>query len=295
VPSPDAARDLPDFGVVVLTMNDRPAEMRRALASLLGQRGCRLDVVVVGNGCEPTDVPPGVRALALPENVGIPEGRNVGAAAVAGRLLFFLDNDAYLPSPTTLAAIAALFDRDPRLGYAQPRIVDPDGRPTPRRWVPRLRAGDPERSSVATVMSEGVVVVRRAAFDEVGGWPGQFFYGHEGIDLAWRMWDAGWTGYYAADVVLEHPATAPSRHAVYYRLNARNRVWVAFRNLPWPLVAPYLLNWAALTAVRLRSPALLRVWLRGIREGFAGGWGARRPMRWSTVARLTMAGRPPVI
>jgi len=158
----------PDFGVVVLTMNDRPAEMRRALTSLLGQRDVRLDVVVVGNGCEPEDVPAGVRTIALPDNVGIPEGRNAGAAAVAGRLLFFLDNDAYLPRTTILRELTAVFDRDPTVAYVQPRIVDPDGRPTPRRWVPRLRAGDPERSSVATVMAEGVVVVRRDAFDEAG-------------------------------------------------------------------------------------------------------------------------------
>jgi GT2 family glycosyltransferase len=294
VPS-DPVDGMPDFGVVVLTMNDRPAETRRALGSLLAQQGVRLDVVVVGNGVEPVDLPADARAVVLPDNVGIPEGRNVGAAAVSGRLLFFLDDDAYLPSPTVLADLAAVFDRDPRLAYVQPRIVDPEGRPTPRRWVPRLRAGDPERSSVATVMAEGVVVVRRAAFDEVGQWPGHFFYGHEGIDLAWRLWDRGYTGFYAADVVLEHPATSPSRHAVYYRLNARNRVWVAVRNLPWLLVVPYLFDWAALTAVRLRSPALLREWWRGFREGLAGGSGARKPMRWSTVARLTLAGRPPLI
>jgi hypothetical protein len=41
-------------------------------------------VVIVGNGVEPDYVPAGARAVALPVNQGIPEGRNVGAEALAG-------------------------------------------------------------------------------------------------------------------------------------------------------------------------------------------------------------------
>jgi GT2 family glycosyltransferase len=161
--------------------------------------------------------------------------------------------------------------------------------------VPRLRTGDPTRSSVATIVWEGVFAVRRVAFEAAGGWPGHFFYGHEGIDLVWRIWDRGWTGYYAADVVVHHPATSPTRHAVFYRMNARNRVWVALRNLPWPLVVPYLATWVLLTLARVRSPKALRAWFAGFAEGLAGGYGDRRPMRWRTVLRMCAAGRPPVV
>jgi hypothetical protein len=95
--------------------------------------------------------------------------------------------------------------------------------------------------------------------------------------------------------VINHPATSPTRHDTYYRLNARNRVWVARRNLPWPLVVVYLTVWTVLTVVRFRSPRLLRVWFAGFREGLGPGAGERRPMRWRTVWRLTRAGRPPVV
>jgi len=40
----------PSFGVVVLSMGDRPAELAQALDSVLSQQGVDLDVVVVGNG-----------------------------------------------------------------------------------------------------------------------------------------------------------------------------------------------------------------------------------------------------
>jgi GT2 family glycosyltransferase len=289
------ATTTPSYGAVILSMGNRPGSFPQALESLLSQRGVDLDVVVVGNGWEPTGLPEGVTAVALPENVGIPEGRNIGAANVGGDLIFFFDDDAFLPDDTVLARMAEHFERDRRVAMVQPRAVDPSGLPSPRRWVPRLRTGDPGQSSVATIVWEGVFAIRREAFEAVGGWPGHFFYGHEGIDLAWRVWDGGWTGWYAADIIVNHPATSPTRHEVFYRMNARNRVWVALRNLPWPLVAPYIATWVALTLLRVHSPTALRAWFRGLAEGAAGGYGERRPMRWRTVARLTSAGRPPLV
>ena len=289
------SEQLPSIGAVVLSMGTRPEDFPRALESLLRQRDVDLDVLVVGNGWEPAGIPAGVRTLALPENVGVPEGRNIGAREVHGDLLFFFDDDAVLPSDDVLAKLAAVLYRDPTTALVQPRAVDPTGLPSPRRWVPRLRTGDPARSSVVTIVWEGVFLVRRAAFEAAGGWPGHFFYAHEGIDLVWRIWDQGYTAFYAADVVVHHPATSPTRHAVFYRMNARNRVWVALRNLPWPLVGPYLAVWVVITVLRVRSPAALRAWFGGFREGLSGGQGERRPLRWRTVLRMTLAGRPPVV
>lgn len=282
-------------GAVVLSMGTRPRELAGALESLLAQEGVDLDVVVVGNGWAPVDLPAGVRAVHLPENVGIPEGRNVGAAEARGDVLFFYDDDAYLPTHDVVRRLVDVLDRDPRVAAAQPRPVDPAGAPSPARWVPRPGGRGPLRPGVVAWVWEGTFVVRRDAFERVGGWPGHFWYGHEGIDLAWKLWDAGYVTWYAPDVVMNHPATSPARHAEYYRMNARNRVWVARRNLPWVLAVPYVVVWTGATVLRLRSPRLLRVWFAGLVEGMSGGAGERRPMSWRTVWRLTLAGRPPVV
>ncbi|MFD7886123.1 glycosyltransferase family 2 protein [Streptomyces bauhiniae] len=282
-------------GAVVLTMNDRPVEFPRALACLLAQEGVDLDVVVVGNGCVPDQVPEGVRTVVLPENVGIPEGRNVGAAHVRGEFLFFFDNDAHLPGRDELAGLAAELDADPGLAYVQPRIADPDTGVTLRRWIPRLRAGDPARPGTVTVMAEGVVMIRRTAFEAVGGWPGHFFLFHEGIDLSWRLWNHGGTGRYVPDVIVHHPATDPSRHTLFHHLNTRNRVWLARRNLPLPLIPLHLAAFSVLTLFRLRDRRALSPTLSGFREGLRTSCGARNPMRWTTITRLTLAGRPPII
>lgn len=284
----------PTVGAVVLSMGNRPRELAAALETLLAQEGVDLDVLVVGNGWKPDGLPAGVRSMHLPENVGIPEGRNIGAGAVNGELIFFYDDDALLPSPDVLSRLAASF-ADPEVAVAQPRGADPHGLPTPRRWVPRLRTRDGGAAGEVVVFWEGVCVIRRVAFDAVGGWPGHFWYGHEGIDIAFRLVDAGWTLLYRPDVVVHHPATQPSRHAVYYRMNARNRVWVARRNLPAPVNALYVATWTALSVGRIRNRENLAVWFSGLAEGLRTDPGPRKPMSWRTVARLTRAGRPPVV
>ena len=285
----------PTYGVVVLTMGKRPDELQAGVASILSQRDVDVDVVVVGNGWIPTGLPSQVRTLALPENLGIPAGRNAGVPEVDGEYLFFLDDDACLADEGFLADLARRFAADPTLGLIQPRVVDPTGAIAPGRWVPRLRPGNHATPGPATALWEGAVAMRRDLFDSIGGWPDPFFYAHEGIELVWRVWDAGCTAWYAGDVSVHHPVIDPARHEVYYRLNARNRVWLARRNLPVVLEPIYVGTWVGITVLRMRDKDALKAWFGGLREGMTENPGGRRAMKWRTVWEMTKAGRPPVI
>ncbi|WP_411080533.1 glycosyltransferase family 2 protein [Streptomyces sp. cmx-18-6] len=288
------------LGAVIITMGNRPEELRALLDSVSAQDGDRIEVVVVGNGAPPGDVPAGVRTVELPENLGIPGGRNVGIEAFGPSgadvdALLFLDDDGLLAHPDTAELCRRAFEADPRLGIITFRIADPDTGVTQRRHVPRLRAADPMRSSGVTTFLGGANAVRTRVLAEVGPLPEAFFYAHEETDLAWRALDAGWGIDYRADMVLNHPTTAPSRHAVHHRMVARNRVWLARRNLPAPLVPFYLGVWLLLTLLRRPSRPALKAWFGGFREGWSTPCGVRRPMKWRTVWRLTRLGRPPVI
>ncbi|MEU1486536.1 glycosyltransferase family 2 protein [Streptomyces sp. NPDC005752] len=288
------------LGAVIITMGNRPEELRTLLDSVAKQDGDRIEVVVVGNGAPVPDVPAGVRTVELPENLGIPGGRNVGIEAFGPSgadvdALLFLDDDGHLPNTDTAELCRQAFEADPKLGIVTFRIADPDTGVTQRRHVPRLRASDPMRSSRVTTFLGGANAVRSQVIAEAGPLPGEFFYAHEETDLAWRALDAGWAIEYRADMVLNHPTTAPSRHAVYHRMVARNRVWLARRNLPAPLVPLYVGVWLLLTLVRRPSLPALKAWFGGFREGWTKPCGPRRPMRWRTVWRLTRLGRPPVI
>ncbi|MDI5963202.1 glycosyltransferase family 2 protein [Streptantibioticus silvisoli] len=288
------------LGAVVLTMGNRPVELLALLDSVARQKGDPVEVVVVGNGAPLPSLPPGVRTVELPENVGIPAGRNVGIEAFGANgtevdALLFLDDDGLLPREDTAELVREAFAADRELGIISFRIADPETGGTQRRHVPRLRAADPMRSSRVTTFLGGANAARTAVFAQVGGLPDVFFYAHEETDLAWRALNAGWMIDYRADMVLEHPKTAPSRHAVYHRMVARNRVWLARRNLPALLVPLYLGTWILLTLARRPSGPALRAWLGGFREGWSTPCGPRRPMKWRTVWRLTRLGRPPVI
>ncbi|MFF8785828.1 glycosyltransferase family 2 protein [Streptomyces sp. NPDC015125] len=288
------------LGAVVLTMGNRPEELRALLDSVAKQEGDPIEIAVVGNGSPLPELPEGVRTVELPENVGIPAGRNVGIEAFGPGgsevdVLLFLDDDGLLAREDTAELCREAFAADPGLGIISFRIADPDTGETQRRHVPRLRAADPLRSSRVTTFLGGANAVRTQVFEEVGGLPDDFFYAHEETDLAWRALNAGWQIDYRADMVLFHPTTAPARHAVYHRMVARNRVWLARRNLPAPLVPVYLGVWFLLTLARRPSRPALRAWLGGFKEGWATPCGPRRPMKWATVWRLTRLGRPPVI
>jgi GT2 family glycosyltransferase len=283
------------FGCVVLTTGSRPDVLALALDSLRGQRGVDLDTVVVFNGAQPSGLPEATRGLGLAEDIGIPAARNAGAGEVTGELLFFLDDDASLVDDDALARVAAQFEADPSLGALQLGVAPRDGGAYSRDWVPRLRVGDRTRPSDVAALWEGAVAVRRSVFDLVGGWPGEFRFVHEGVDLAWRILDAGFRVHYAGDIGALHPPPAPvpagERHAYSSYYGARNRVWLARRHLPLPLGALFVATFAVRTLPRVNARSALRGYLDGVR----GPYPERRKLRARTLWRMTRAGRPPVI
>ncbi|MGY0465038.1 glycosyltransferase family 2 protein [Kitasatospora sp. cg17-2] len=288
------------LGAVIITMGNRPDELTALIESVRAQQGPAVELAVVANGAPLPPLPSGVRSVELPENLGIPGGRNVGIELFGrdGRdvdAVLFLDDDGRLPGTDSARLLREAFTADPELGIVSFRIADPETGVTQRRHVPRLRASDPLRSSRVTTFLGGASAVRCAVFENAGQLPGEFFYAHEETDLAWRALDAGWAIDYRADVVLHHPTTSPARHASYFHNVARNRVWLARRNLPALLVPLYLGTWFLLTLARRPSPEAFKAWWGGFRAGWREPCGTRRPMRWRTVWRLTRLGRPPVI
>ena len=136
----------------------------------------------------------------------------------------------------------------------------------------------------------------RRVFDQVGGWPTEFRHAHEGVDLAWRVLDAGYRVRYVGDVAVLHPSqTEPLPHPYSAYFGARNRVWLARRHLPVPLGVIYVVSFALRTAPRLRSLHAVREAARGYRDGIRNPSGRRRKLRYRTLVRMTLAGRPPII
>ncbi|MFH8442099.1 glycosyltransferase family 2 protein [Streptomyces sp. NPDC018026] len=286
------------LGIAILTMGNRPAELQALLASVTGQTRPAARIVVVGNGCALPELPAGVDGVESQENLGVSGGRNVAIEHLRAcgdvDVVVDLDDDGLLVDSGVFAELASMYEADERLGIVSFRIADEHGR-TQRRHVPRLRSKDPMRGGEVTTFLGGGHALSMRMLDRIGGWPDAFFFTHEETDLAWRALDGGWQVVYEPSLLLQHPWTSPARHAVYYRMTARNRVWLAKRHLPAPLVPVYLGVWTGLTVLRTRSWGGLRAWAGGFAEGVRASGGTRRPMRWATVARMTRLGRPPVI
>ncbi|MFJ1927714.1 MULTISPECIES: glycosyltransferase family 2 protein [unclassified Streptomyces] len=289
---------LPRLGVVIVTMGTRPIELAALLASVEKQDVPAARVVLVGNATPLTGITANVTRIPLEENLGCPGGRNVGLRALSESgdvdVVIELDDDGLLIAADVFRRVQQLFANDPGLGVVGFRVADENG-VTERRWVPRLRADDPMRGGPVTAFLGGGHAFSMPMLDGIGHWPAEFFFGHEESDLAWRALDAGWTIRYEPALVLQHPRTSPARHATHYRFTARNRVWLARRRLPAPLIPVYLGVWITLTMARTRSAAGLRAWWGGFAEGLRTPCGPREPMKWRTVWRMTRLGRPPVL
>ena len=250
--SPPTASD-DAIGCVVLTTGTGRTTSRLALESLLRQPDVEADIVVVGNGWEPVGLPDGVRGARARGGPRHPRRPQRGRRARSRRAHLLPRRRRRLRGTGRARPRRRPLRRRPDLGLAQLRVVARDGGRAARDWVPRLRVGDPARGSEVTAVWEGAVAMPRDVFDQVGGWPEEFRFVHEGIDLAWRVMDAGYRVEYLGERAVLHPepAAVPARHGYSLYYGMRNKVWLARRHLPLPLGVIYTLSFALRRAVGL--------------------------------------------
>lgn len=280
---------------IVLTMGDRPEELEKAIQSIQRQEGVSAEIVVISNGAGEIDVPDGCLLFVSRENLGIPGGRNLGAANSTCDVMFFLDDDAWYDDTSLAADLLANFDADESLGVVSCRLADPVTGLSEQRHVPRVRVGDPGRGSEVTTFLGGGCAIRRRVFEVCGPYPKRFFYSHEESDLAWRALDAGFTIQYRGDLRILHPAAPPSVHPEYHFRSARNRVWLARRRLPWLVAVPHVGIWTSRSLYQAGSREARRQVWRGFKAGWVESAGARSPISWGTIWRMTKLGRPPIV
>jgi GT2 family glycosyltransferase len=176
---------------------------------------------------------PFVRLRALPANAGA-AGRNEGVRAVTTPYVVFCDDDGWWERDGLERAVR-LLDEHPRLALVNARIVVGDTDRLDPISVEMASSPLPETDGVpGTVLHSfmgGAVVMRVAAYEQVGGYHPAFFIGGEEVTLAWPLLKAGWLLRYRDDVVMHHH---PSR-ANFSRLRAfgiRNTLWNSWLHRP---------------------------------------------------------------
>jgi GT2 family glycosyltransferase len=220
---------------VLIVAHDSSPSLERALTSVEASSD-DLEIVLVDNASSDGTVElvrarfPRCRLIESGENLGFGRACNLAARATTGELILLLNPDAWVDT-TCVDRLRQAMASDPRLAWAAPRLHYPGGRrqfvwaPTVgifgeaiqrlrnrferRRWahdlLPRMvRAlGDPGWYSAACAL------VRRRAFDEIGGFDPGFFLYFEDADLGLRLRRAGWRLAQIGDASAFHDRHAP--------------------------------------------------------------------------------------
>ncbi len=208
--------------------------------------------------------------VATGRNLGYGAGANRGVAASGTSAYVLVCNPDLVVHPGAVPRLCAALDAEPSWAVVGPRIVDADGSVYPsvrrfpsmtdaaghallalfkpdNRFSRRYRdadAGD-DRRAPADWVSGACLLVRRRAFEELGGFDESYFMFAEEMDLCWRAHRAGWgVGVEPAAVVTHVGGVSRRRHPyrmllAHHRsaLHFANRTTQGWRRLALPLAA----------------------------------------------------------
>ncbi len=140
--------------------------------------------------------------VRLDVNRGPAAARNAGRRVVTTPLIAFVDADVDLLGVTGVESwldpLLAHFD-DARVGLVAPRVAGEAGSSIDLGEDPaRIRSG-----TRVSYVPAAAILVRTAAFDDVGGFDEQLRFG-EDVDFVWRLDEAGWRCRYEPDSLVWH-------------------------------------------------------------------------------------------
>jgi GT2 family glycosyltransferase/glycosyltransferase involved in cell wall biosynthesis len=180
-----------------------------------------VEVVVVDNHSGGDDVAriraaaPDARVVEAGRNLGFAGGCNLGVRHSAGEFLAFVNNDAR-PEPEFLSAAVEAF-ADPTVAAVAAKVVDWSGERvdyvgSALSWYGqgfKVEVGavdDGRFDEVRDVLfgTGSALVVRRSAFEQVGGFDERYFMFFEDVDLGWRLWLAGHRVRYVPRALVRH-------------------------------------------------------------------------------------------
>ena len=227
-----------DLSIVIVNWNVRDL-LRRCLLSI-DQEACgtsspTCEVIVVD--CASSDGSaemvrrefPGVQLVAHAENLGYARGNNIGLAHASGRYLLILNPDTELKGGALGRMLDYLETHGP-VGAVGPRLCYPDGSlqssrrrfPTLatafcestllQQWFPNNRvarryqlADQPaDRPQAVDWLVGAALMIRRAAWQQVGPLDEGFFMYFEELDWCRRCRAAGWQIHYLPDACIVH-------------------------------------------------------------------------------------------
>lgn len=230
-----------DSPVAVVIVNHNAGEsLALCLESVLSRSP---EVVLVDNASDPPGFEsvvakfagnPSLKIIRSPVNTGFAVACNKGASASSAPFVLFLNPDCVAP-PCLLKKMRHAFDANARTGMVGAMLLNPDGteqgggrRALPTPWKSFVRAfglwrllrrhdfhmsscDAPLRPTEVDAISGACMMVRRAAFLEVGGFDEGFFLHCEDLDLCLEFKKHGWSVVFNPSAIVLHGKGVCSR------------------------------------------------------------------------------------
>jgi len=234
----------PLISVVVINFNKLDV-LRQCLRSALALDWPALEVICVDNASDDgsadaveSEFRGRVRVIRRTVN-SVTAARNEGFRAARGAFILSIDNDIVFPDDQVLRRGVELLRRHPRVGILAFLIgtVEEPREPLPEHWwyeVP-IEVGK-SRSFYTGYFSEGAVLIRPETIASTGGYDEHFFRGAENLDLTMKCFREGWEILFSPELYcaeLEVRGFLDSARRVQNLLHLRNKLWVAWKHLPW--------------------------------------------------------------
>lgn len=284
------------ISLVIVNYNTRE-ELKSALRSIYALNGAdELEVLVVDNGSADGSQEmvrsefPGAHLVINEENRGYSQACNLGIMHTDAPYVMMLNSDIEFKESGPRELVEFL-ESHPRVGAVGPQLLNRDGSlqhscrnfPSlleslghaflgdlfPRNPFTRsyhMVDFDHTRASSVDWVSGAAMMLRRSAYEEVGGFDEGYFMYVEDVDLCWRLREAGWETYYYPEVkVVHHIARASSQHStrmlyhhhrsMYRFFTRRERGWKGWLLRPLILmgIAARFLFVMSLNKIRRRS------------------------------------------
>jgi GT2 family glycosyltransferase len=177
-----------------------------------------------------------VKMICLKKNIGCPSGRNVGAKAASGDILFFLDDDGLYKEDNLISKTIRVFEARQNLGALYFKVsnffTNKDDNPLCR---------DSKHIQVAQYSASfrgGASAIRGDLFKNLGGYPDDFFRQCEERYLSLKMYSAGYyILYYPKLTMIHKEKSSNQKNLVVKRYQIENEMKTLFRLYPDSYVA----------------------------------------------------------
>lgn len=246
-----------------------------------------VELVIVDNGTDPTVAREvadefGAVLVASGGNLGYGRGANLGAQGARAPWLVVANSDIEW-QPGSLDTLVAAGEAHPTAGSLGPALLNTDGTVYPSaRELPsltqgaghavfvRLWPGNPwtrryqahQQSTggqrPAGWLSGACLLLRREAFEAVGGFDDDYFMFFEDVDLGERLGRAGWTNLYVPQAQVTHVGGTSWRDKPATMISAHHASAARYVRRRYPRWYQWPVRQAASLGLRLRERSELR-------------------------------------